>query len=103
MQPGPISDQFLQRGPGWMDYPGRGWRRVLMRMPLWYWRVGLKPLLVRVRPRLFRFLVLTTKGRNSGQARHTMLAHFVLDGRIYIGAGWGQRTHWYQNILLTRA
>jgi hypothetical protein len=28
-----------------------------------------------------------------------MLAHFVLDGRIYIGAGWGQRTEWSQNIL----
>ncbi|MBZ5722998.1 MAG: nitroreductase family deazaflavin-dependent oxidoreductase [Acidobacteriia bacterium] len=67
-------------------------------MPLLYWRLGLKPLLVRAR--LFRFLVLTTKGRMSGQARHTMLAHFVLDDRIYIGAGWGERTQWYQNILV---
>ena len=80
-----------------MAYPGRGWRRVLLRGPLLYWRLGLKPLLVRAR--LFDFLVLTTRGRKSGRARHTMLAHFVLDGRIYIGAGWGQRTHWYQNIL----
>ncbi len=95
MPPGPGTG--LQRGPGWMDYPGRGWRRVLVRMPLLYWRLGLKPLFVRTR--LFRFLVLTTKGRRSGQARHTMLPHFVLDGRIYIGAGWGQCTHWYQNIL----
>ena len=70
---------------------------MLLRMPLLYWRLGLKPLLVRAR--LFRFLVLTTKGRRSGQARHTMLVHFVLDGRIYIGAGWGERTQWYQNIL----
>lgn len=70
---------------------------MLMRMPLLYWRLGLKPLLVRAR--LFRFLVLTTKGRRSGQTRHTMLVHFVLDGRIYIGAGWGERTQWYQNIL----
>jgi deazaflavin-dependent oxidoreductase (nitroreductase family) len=66
-------------------------------MPLLYWRLGLKPLLVRAR--VFRFLVLTTKGRKSSQARHTMLAHFVLDGRIYIGAGWGERTQWYRNIL----
>lgn len=70
---------------------------MLVRMPLLYWRLGLKPLLVRTQ--LFRCLVLTTKGRKSGQARHTMLAHFVLDGRIYIGAGWGVRTQWYQNIL----
>ena len=68
-----------------------------MRMPLLYWRLGLKPLLVR--SRLFHMLVLTTKGRKSGRARHTMLVHSVLDGRIYIGAGWGERTQWYQNIL----
>jgi len=80
-----------------LAYPGRGWRRTLMRMPLLYWRLGLKPLLVR--SLLFRFLVLTTKGRKSGRARHTMLVHSVLDGRIYIGAGWGERTQWYQNIL----
>ena len=70
---------------------------MLLRGPLLYWRLGLKPLLVRAR--LFDFLVLTTRGRKSGRARHTMLAHFVLDGRIYIGAGWGERTQWYQNIL----
>jgi deazaflavin-dependent oxidoreductase (nitroreductase family) len=80
-----------------LAYPGWGWRRMLMRMPLLYWRLGLKPLLVR--SLLFRFLVLTTKGRKSGRARHTMLVHSVLDGRIYIGAGWGERTQWYQNIL----
>ena len=86
-----------QRGRGWLAYPGRGWRRMLVRMPLLYWRLGLKPLLVRTR--LFRLLVLTTKGRKSGQAHHTMLAHFVLHDRIYIGAGWGEGTQWYQNIL----
>lgn len=85
------------QGRGWVAYPGRGWRRRLMRMPLLYWRLGLKPLLVR--ERLFRFLVLTTRGRRSGQARHTMLSHFVVGGRIYIGAGWGERTQWYRNIL----
>ena len=68
-----------------------------MRMPLLYWRLGLKPLLVRAR--LFRFLVLTTKGRRSGQPRHTMLTHSVHDSRIYIAAGWGESTLWYQNIL----
>jgi deazaflavin-dependent oxidoreductase (nitroreductase family) len=78
-------------------YPLSKWRRAFMRMPLLYWRLGLKPLLVRAR--LFRFLVLTTRGRRTGQARHTALAHFVLDGRMYIGAGWGERTQWYQNLL----
>lgn len=82
---------------GWIQYPGHGWRRLLLRMPLLYWRLGLKPLLVRAR--FFRFLVLTTKGRRSGRARHTMLAHVVLEGRIYVGAGWGEQTQWYQNIL----
>ena len=96
MGPEPATESYRQRR-GWIAHPSRGWRRLLMRMPLLYWRLGLKPLLVRAR--LFRFLVLTTKGRKSGQARHTMLTHVVLDSRIYIGAGWGERTQWYQNIL----
>jgi deazaflavin-dependent oxidoreductase (nitroreductase family) len=28
-----------------------------------------------------------------------MLSHFVVGGRLYIGAGWGERTQWYQNVL----
>ena len=68
-----------------------------MRLPLLYWRLGLKPLLVR--GHFFRALVLTTKGRHTGQARHTMLTHITLCDRIYIGAGWGERTQWYQNVL----
>ena len=71
---------------------------MLVRMPLLYWRLGLKPLLVPTR--LFRFLVLTTKGRKSGQTRHTMLAHFVLDDRIYLGAGWGEGTQWYPRVTV---
>jgi deazaflavin-dependent oxidoreductase (nitroreductase family) len=92
----PVTGSCQQRR-GWIAHPSRGWRRALMRMPLLYWRLGLKPLLVRAR--LCRFLVLTTKGRKSGRTRHTMLAHVVLDGRIYIGAGWGENTQWYRNIL----
>src|SRR5271165_6648624 len=99
MPPDPVTGRLPQRGPGWLAYPGRGWRRMLMHMPLLYWRLGLKPLLVRLGALGFRALILTTKGRRSGQARHTMLTHLVLDGRIYIGAGWGERTQWYQNIL----
>src|SRR5271157_3121454 len=99
MPPDPVTGHLPQRGHGWMAYPGRGWRRMLVRMPLLYWRLGLKPVLVRFCPLGFRALVLTTKGRKSGQAHPTMLTHLVLDGRIYIGAGWGERTQWYRNIL----
>ncbi len=97
MPPDALPDPSQQRGRFLIAHPGRGWRRIWMRTPLLYWRLGLKRLLVRAR--LFHCLVLTTRGRKSGQPRHTMLAHFVLDGHIYIGAGWGQRTQWYQNIL----
>jgi deazaflavin-dependent oxidoreductase (nitroreductase family) len=44
--------------------------------------------------------VLTTRGRRSGEPRHTVLEHTWLDGRIYIAPGWGGRTQWYRNLLV---
>jgi deazaflavin-dependent oxidoreductase (nitroreductase family) len=86
--------EFQQRDQGLFVYPRSGWRRLLVRAPLTWWRLGLEPLL-----RRFHFIVVTTRGRASGQARHTMLEHSVLDGRIYIAPGWGRRTQWYRNLL----
>jgi len=65
-----------------------------MRLPLIYWRLGLEPLLRRL-----HFLVLTTRGRRSGLPRHTMLEHSLLEGKVYVAPGWGQRTQWYLNVL----
>lgn len=75
-----------------MVYPGSGWRKHFMKMPLRYWRMGLGPLLQRW------FVVLTTTGRVSKQPRHTMLEYSVLDGKKYLGSGWGERPDWCKNI-----
>ncbi len=66
--------------------------RFLYRLPLLLWRMGLGWLLPR------SMLVLTTRGRKSGLPRHTMLEHFVHDGRIVIGSAWGARSQWARNL-----
>ena len=83
-----------QHGTGWMRYPSGGWLLWFYKAPLLQWRLGLGPVL-----RRFRCIVLTTRGRKSGKARHTMLEHTVMDCVAYIAPGWGLRTQWYLNIL----
>ena len=78
---------------GMMVYPGKGWRKQFMKMPLRYWRMGLGPILKRW------FLVLTTTGRKSKQPRHTMLEFTVMEGKTYIGSGWGERPDWCKNFV----
>lgn len=75
-----------------MVYPERGWQKQFMKMPLRYWRMGLGPLLQRW------FVVLTTTGRVSTKPRHTMLEYSVMDGKTYLGSGWGERPDWCKNI-----
>jgi len=85
--------EIPERKTGWMMvYPGRGWRKQFMKMPLRYWRMGLGPILQRW------FVVLTTTGRVSKQPRHTMLEYSVMDGKTYLGSGWGERPDWCKNI-----
>lgn len=89
--------KFEQRGRGWMAYPTRhSFLWLFYKAPLLLYRLGFGPLL----HRLFRMLVLTTRGRKSGLPRHTMLEHTWHNGRAYIAPGWGDRTLWYRNILV---
>jgi hypothetical protein len=75
---GPLveSAEFQQRDRGLFVYPRSGWRRLLMRAPLTWWRLGLEPLL-----RRFHFIVVITRGRATEQARHAR--HSVLDGPLH--------------------
>jgi deazaflavin-dependent oxidoreductase (nitroreductase family) len=85
--------EISERKAGWMMvYPQHGLRKLFMKMPLYYWRMGLSPILKRW------FLVLTTTGRKSRQPRHTMLEFSVMDGKTYLGSGWGERPDWCKNI-----
>jgi len=84
---------FRQKESGWMVYPGYGWRKILFKAPLFFWRLGL------ARLSYPPFLLLTTVGRKSGAPRRTMLEYAYINGHIYISSGWGERAQWYKNVL----
>lgn len=85
---------YRQEESGLFVYPKRGWRKLFMRFPLYFWRMGLEPLL-----RQLRFIVLTTRGRRSGEPRRVMLEHSCIHDRVYIAPECGERNQWYLNIL----
>jgi len=64
---------------------------------LWLWRLGLGPLLS-VWPTLFgRYLVIVHTGRKSGLRRYTPVNYALIDGEIYVAAGFGKRADWVRN------
>ena len=81
------------RRTGLMVYPRSAWRRAFFRAPLVLWRLGLGRLLQG------RLLVLTTRGRRSGDPRRTMLEYSQHGGRVYLASGWGLDPDWCKNIL----
>lgn len=84
--------QSSQRPDNMIPYP-QGILRVLFRSPLFLYRVGLGWLYNNL-----PFLVLTTKGRKSGLARHTILEYRRHGKKYYVVSGWGERPNWYQNL-----
>ncbi|MFW5692231.1 MAG: nitroreductase family deazaflavin-dependent oxidoreductase [Chloroflexota bacterium] len=78
---------------GLMAYPSDWWRKLFFKLPLYLWRLGFGWALNR------HFLVLTTYGRKTTLPRHTMVEFVEIAGRFYVLSGWGERTHWYKNIV----
>jgi deazaflavin-dependent oxidoreductase (nitroreductase family) len=74
-------------------YP-QGVLRTLLRFPLLLHRVGLGWVLGQ-----FNIMVLTTRGRSSGAARHTVLEFRRHGSKLYAISVWGTQTHWYRNLL----
>ena len=79
--------------PQFIPYP-TGLLRLALRMPLTLFRLGLGDLL-----NSMRLLILTTRGRKSGQARHVAVEYRRHGSKIYIISGWAERPDWYQNLL----
>jgi deazaflavin-dependent oxidoreductase (nitroreductase family) len=78
--------------------PPRGFNRFLYRLPIWLYRVRLGWLLGR------RFLLLNHIGRTSGLPRQAVLEvvrHDKESGAYLIASGFGERSHWYRNLLKT--
>jgi deazaflavin-dependent oxidoreductase (nitroreductase family) len=75
-----------------------GITRVLYRIPLLIYRVGLGSWMGE------RFIHLIHTGRKTGRPRETVLE--VIEYReeedtYYLASGWGERSDWYRNILKT--
>jgi deazaflavin-dependent oxidoreductase (nitroreductase family) len=46
-----------------------------------------------------RILVLGHTGRKTGRRRRTPVNYALVDGELYIGAGFGPTSDWYRNLL----
>lgn len=76
----------------------RGWRRLLARLPIGFYRVGLGPVFGR------RLLLLHHTGRSSGLDRRVVLeviAHDAEQGTWILASGFGPKAAWYQNLRAT--
>ena len=81
-----MTEQFI-------PYPQGSWR-TLLRLPLYLYQAGLGWML-----HPFPILILTTQGRRSGLPRHVVLEYRRHGSKLYLVSGWGERPHWYQNLL----
>lgn len=75
-----------------IPYPTRV-MKWLYKSPILLWKLGLGFVVGRL------FLILTTTGRKSGEARHTAIEFHCWKGRLYVVSGWGSRAQWYKNIV----
>ncbi len=87
------SEPFRQREAGIFVYPASLLRKFAWRLPLILWRTGLAPVFS-----VLPMVVITTRGRKSGQPRAVMTDYTGLDGKTYVVPGWGSRNQWYRNI-----
>ncbi|CAL9450969.1 hypothetical protein SUDANB145_02439 [Streptomyces sp. enrichment culture] len=75
--------------------PLTGWRRLVARLPVFLFRVGLGPVLGR------RLLLLHHTGRVSGLRRHAVLGVVSCDRTVpswTVLSGSGVRADWYRNL-----
>lgn len=79
--------------PQFIPYP-TGILRIALRIPLTLYRLGLGDFL-----NILRLMVLTTRGRKSGQPRHVAVEYRRHGSKIYVISGWKERPNWYQNLL----
>lgn len=76
--------------------PPTGISRVLWRIPIFLYRIGLGRLLGN------RFLLLNHRGRKSGLPRQAVIEVVKYDresGCYYVISGFGPKSDWYQNVV----
>ncbi len=80
--------------------PPSGLVRWFFDVPAVVYRLGLGRVFGR------RFLLITHRGRRSGRIRRTVVEAVHFDPALFesvVMAGWGDRTHWYRNIVASPA
>ena len=75
-----------------IPYP-RGLGRLLLRLPLTFYRLGFGGLL-----NAGHILILGTRGRKTGQPRYTPIEYRRHGSKIYVVSAWGERPQWLQNL-----
>ena len=76
----------------------RGLVRLLLRAPVWLYRLGLGWLLGG------RFLMIEHRGRISGEPRYVGVEVVRRDRRAdsyVVASGWGRKADWYRNVRVT--
>lgn len=71
----------------------QGYQRLLLRVPLWMYRAGMGEV-----ANSAKLMILTTRGRTSGLARHIPIEYRRHGSKIYVISGWGETPNWYQNL-----
>ena len=64
----------------------------IFRLPLYIYKLGWSRMM-----NWLPLLILTTKGRESGQARHAIIEYRRHGSRYYVVSGWGEHADWFQN------
>jgi len=85
-----LTERFDDWAAGYPDVVGR---RLLHKAPIVLWRLGLGGIVGRP------WMLLTTKGRASGLPRRTTLTAHRVRGRLYAWSPYGERSHWYRNLI----
>ena len=80
------------REQGLIPYPS-GLGRLLLRLPLLLYRMGLGDLMRRA-----HIMILGTRGRKTGLPRYTAIEFRRHGSEMYIISAWGSRPQWFQNL-----
>ena len=68
--------------------------RLVIRLPIALYRLGLG-IVIGAAP----VMILTTRGRRTGLARHTALEYRQHGNKFYLVSVWGERAQWVKNLI----
>lgn len=74
--------------------------KILNKFMVILWKLGLADW-INIWPTVFgQIMVITHKGRKTGYKRLSPVNFAIINGEIYCTAGFGEKSDWFQNILM---